>query len=121
LAQNLLKLTLVKKQEKIALAIIGAFAALFLAFAIPLIIRAHNVSGSNPCINNLRQIDGAKQQWALNNGKSTNDTPRWEDIVPYLNLGRGREGTIPKCPHGGTYTIGKVGEDPKCTYPEHKL
>ena len=90
---------LVKKQEKIALAIIGAFAALFLAFAIPLIIRAHNVSGSDPCINHLRQIDGAKQQWILENKKTTNDTPSWQDIRPYL--GRGPEGAIPKCPHGG--------------------
>lgn len=103
------------RRSKIIIAIAGAFIALCAAFVIPNLVRALTTPASNACVNNLRQIDGAKQQWMLEERKTTNDTPSWEDIRPYL--GRGNEGFLPKCPHGGTYTIGKVGEDPKCTYP----
>ena len=52
----------------------------------------------NACINNLRQIDAAKQQWALEKGKQSTDMPTMEDLKPYLR-------SIPHCPAGGTYTI----------------
>ena len=45
----------------IVVAIIGLLAAI----AIPNFVRARNTAQKNTCINNLRQIDGAKQQWAL--------------------------------------------------------
>jgi hypothetical protein len=66
------------------------------------------------CVNNLRQIDAAKQQWALENGKTNGDIIVTEnDIRPYL--GRGSEGNIPQCPSGGKYTIGKLKEVPTCS------
>jgi RNA polymerase sigma factor (sigma-70 family) len=73
----------------------------------------------NACINNLRMIDSAKQQWALEFHKTANDTPTMDDIKPYL--GRGPEGEIPVCPDGGVYIIGKVGEKPTCSIPGHVL
>jgi RNA polymerase sigma factor (sigma-70 family) len=73
----------------------------------------------NACINNLRLIDSAKQQWALEHNKTGEDTPTWDDIKPYL--GRGANGEIPVCPDGGVYTIGKVGEKPTCSIPSHVL
>ena len=57
-------------------------------------IRAHPTRSSNACINNLRQIDAAKQQWALDTNKTTNDTPSWDAIRVYV--GRGPEGEILK-------------------------
>ena len=42
---------------------------MMLAIAIPNFVKARDVSMQNACINNLRQIDAAKQQWALENGK----------------------------------------------------
>lgn len=71
------------------------------------------------CINNLRLIDSAKQQWALENKKQTTDTPTMEDLKPYL--GRGPNGELPVCPSGGSYTVGTVGEPPKCSIPGHAL
>jgi hypothetical protein len=67
------------------------------------------------CINNLRQIDGAKQQWALENRKTITDVPTEKDVAPYL------KNAIPKCPGGGTYTLGAAGAAPTCSIPGHAL
>ncbi len=53
-------------------------------------------------------IHGAKQQWALKNHKSSNDVPTWKDIEPSLKADL-------RCPFGGTYTIGRVGDLPTCS------
>src|SRR4030081_2460256 len=84
----------------IVVAIIGLLAAI----AIPNFVRARTTSQMNACINNLRQIDGAKQQWALENHQpSTATAPASTVIAPYL--GRGNAGHYPTCPAAGTYTI----------------
>jgi hypothetical protein len=69
------------------------------------------------CRNNLRQLDGAKQQWALENGKSNSDTPTIADIKVYL----GRDGKLVTCPEGGTYTLGPISTAPTCSIKEHNL
>jgi hypothetical protein len=71
------------------------------------------------CINNLRQIDGAKEQWALETGATSNAIPNWQDLKPYL--GRGTMGAVPACPMGGRYIIGAVKDPPRCTVKEHRL
>jgi hypothetical protein len=76
------------------------------------------ISGSS-CINNLRQIDGAKQQWALDTKAPTNATPSWNDIHPYL--ARGTNGALPVCPHGGVYIIRDVQTAPTCSVKGHAL
>jgi hypothetical protein len=98
----------------VSLVIIGAIV-------LPAFIRARTTSSQNACINNLRMIDGAKQQWALELNKAPNDMPSWSDIQPYM--GRGSQGVIPKCPQGGTYILGRVGEHPRCSIgpPNHVL
>lgn len=73
----------------------------------------------NACINNLRLYDAAKQQWALEQRKTANDTPTMNDLQPYL--GHGTNGEMPACPDGGVYTIGTVGEKPACSIPGHVL
>ena len=70
----------------------------------------------NACINNLRQIDAAKQQWALENNKTADAVPTAPDLLFYF-----RDVTFPVCPAGGTYTIGAVGELPACSIPGHVL
>ena len=72
----------------IVVAIIGLLAAI----AIPNFVRARQTSQTNVCINNLRQIDGAKQQWALEQGQSGGVTPSLADITPFL--GRGQGGSV---------------------------
>ena len=100
----------------IVVAIIGMLAAI----AIPNMVRARRTSLTDACINNLRQIDGAKQQWALENGKKSSAVPSGGDIQPYL--GRGDDGTlgrvycpliVPPSPMAG-YTVNQVGTPPQC-------
>jgi hypothetical protein len=69
---------------------------------------ARSETASNACLNNLREIDAAKNQWKIEKGKTTNDSPTWDDIRPYISR------TI-VCPQGGTYSIGKIGEPPTCS------
>src|SRR3989475_13218206 len=64
----------------IVVAIIGLLAAI----AIPNFVRARTQSQMNACINNLRQIDGAIQQWALEQKKDPAATVAFTDISPYL-------------------------------------
>jgi prepilin-type N-terminal cleavage/methylation domain-containing protein len=94
----------------IVVAIIGLLAAI----AIPNFIQARRRAQANACINNLRQIDGAKQQWALENNQAPAATVASTELQKYL--GRGAQGQWPSCPTGnGTYTIGTVAEAPTCT------
>ena len=64
----------------IVVAIIGLLAGI----ALPSFINARNTTRRNACINNLRQIDSAKQQWVLEKGKQSTDTPVEADITSYI-------------------------------------
>jgi prepilin-type N-terminal cleavage/methylation domain-containing protein len=92
----------------IVVAIIGLLAAI----AIPNFVRARQTAQQNACLNNLRIIDAAKQQWALEQGQQGSASPTSPNIVPYL----GRAGnTMPTCPIGSSaYTISAVSVAPTC-------
>jgi len=98
----------------IVVAIIGLLAAI----AIPNFVRARTTSQQNACINNLRQIDGAKQQWALEKKATGAVTPDITDIQPYL--GRGSGGTQPFCPADSSqtwttsYVMNDISSKPTC-------
>ena len=70
----------------------------------------------NACITNLKLIDAAKLQWALLNNKAEDAIPTAQDLLPYF-----KDGVIPVCPSGGTYTINAVGQAPTCSIPGHAL
>jgi prepilin-type N-terminal cleavage/methylation domain-containing protein len=76
----------------IVVAIIGLLAAI----AIPNFIRARTTSQMNACINNLRLIDAAKQQWALEQHQAVTAQPTSVNLQPYLGHGSG--GELPACP-----------------------
>jgi chromosome segregation ATPase len=71
---------------------------------------------TDACINNLRLIDSAKQQWALENKKPAGAIPAVSDLAPYFP-----SNSIPVCPAGGTYSINEIGAPPSCTVPGHIL
>ena len=96
----------------IVVAIIGLLAAI----AIPNFVRARNTTQKNACINNLRQLDGAKQQWALENKQSDTATPATGDVQVYI-----KNNNYPTCPASGTYTLGAVSTDPVCDKALHVL
>ena len=92
----------------IVVAIIGLLAAI----AIPNFVRARTQSQKNACINNLRQIDGSVQQWALENKKDPAASVAFTDISPYLK-------NAVVCPAGGTdfatsYQLNGVTNKPTC-------
>ena len=92
----------------IVVAIIGLLAAI----AIPNFVRARTTSQQNACINNLRQIDGAIQQWALEQKKDSAASVVESDVTPYL-----KNSVV--CPSGGTafsdsYTVTDVSTKPAC-------
>jgi prepilin-type N-terminal cleavage/methylation domain-containing protein len=67
----------------IVVAIIGLLASI----AIPNFARARTTSQVNACINNLRQIDAAIQQYALENKISAASPVTGDDVAPYLPRG----------------------------------
>jgi prepilin-type N-terminal cleavage/methylation domain-containing protein len=105
----------------IVVAIIGLLAAI----AIPNFVKARATSQANACINNLRQIDAAANEFALENGKSTGATINFpNDLTPYIKMNSA--GSLPPCPAGGTYTDPTVGGTPVCSLsttitPKHVL
>jgi len=98
----------------IVVAIIGLLAAI----AVPGFVHARTTSQANACINNLRQIDSAKQNWALENKAGFNAVPGDDNIQVYL--GRGGNGALPFCPASTTnsfdssYSINSLQLPPTC-------
>jgi len=113
------------KPKLFAWGVVVCLLGLFALIAIPnQVSDGRNGPGekSNACINNLRQIDAAKNEWALEHNAKSNDIVTIKDIRPYIERERNNpyikldaKGNLPKCPSGGTYTIGKVGEPPTCS------
>jgi chromosome segregation ATPase len=68
------------------------------------------------CINNLRLLDGAKQQWALEHNKTADAVPTAQDVAPYLAGNR-----LPVCPAGGAYTLNAMNQLPTCSVQGHAL
>ena len=100
----------------IVVAIIGLLAAI----AIPNFVKARTNSQKNSCIANLKQIEGAKATWAMENKKVDTDTPVEADIfgaAAYIRV-------KPECPAGGAdymTTIGAVSARPTCNIAGHTL
>ncbi len=87
----------------ITVAIIGLLAMI----ALPSFVNARTSSMKNTCISHMRQISGAKDQYALvNNGIAPASI---SELVPTIIRKE------PNCPSGGTYTIGALAEDPSCS------
>ncbi len=91
----------------IVVAIIGLLAAI----AIPSFMRARSKSQATACINNLRQIDYAVQQFSLETGKKTGDVLNFpSDVTPYIKMDASWQ--IPTCPASGVYALTAVGNIP---------
>ncbi len=104
----------------IVVAIIGLLAAI----AIPNFVKARATSQCNACINNLRQIDAAANQFALETGQKTGASITYPTyLTPYIKLNSA--GSIPPCPANGDYACDTVGSKPTCTLstltPSHAL
>jgi hypothetical protein len=97
--------------------VLAAIAVVVLAVGIPNFMGMRFTSNSNFYVNSLHQIGGAKSEWMYETGKTTNDTPTWAELLPYLNGDitnwYATNGVVVR-PSGGIYTIGRVGEPSSC-------
>jgi type II secretory pathway pseudopilin PulG len=104
----------------IVVAIIGLLAGI----AIPNFVKARTTTQTNACINNLRQIDGAAQTWALENNQPPASPYTIANVTNYIKLDS--SGNLPACPANGTYNPGAtVANPPFCSLsaatPAHAL
>ena len=94
--------------------IVVAIVGLLAAIALPMSVRARTTSQKATCINNLRQIEGATQQWALEYKQAYNAPVGYSDVSQYLR-------NKVTCPSGGVsgtfascYQLTLVSERPTC-------
>jgi hypothetical protein len=99
---------------KLLLASSVAPVAIAAAIALPALAKAKEKAKQTSCIANLRQIEVAKQTWALENKKAASAVPTEDDLREYLKAPL-------SCPSGGTYTLNAVSEPPECSVPGHVI
>jgi prepilin-type N-terminal cleavage/methylation domain-containing protein len=97
--------------------IVVAIIGLILAIAVPNFLKYRQHAQTQLCIENLGQIESAKQQWGLENKMSNGDEPEVNELIgPDRWLKRN-----PECPSGGTYQLNPIGEPATCTFEGHNL
>jgi hypothetical protein len=95
----------------------ASLIVIVVAVVLPNFMKARTTASKNACINCLRQFDGAKEQWALENKKTASDTPTFEDLIgtdKYIKV-------MLACPANGTYTLGSMAVLPVCSILAHTL
>jgi prepilin-type N-terminal cleavage/methylation domain-containing protein len=94
----------------IVVGVIGMLASI----AVPSYVRARDSSQMNACINNLREFDGAVQQYALESKLAPTAPYTLANLQPFLKLTSA--GALPSCPAGGSYSPGEsIAEHPTCS------
>jgi prepilin-type N-terminal cleavage/methylation domain-containing protein len=97
----------------IEIMIVVLIIGILLAIALPNFIRARESTRAKACVGNLKQIDVAKEQWAMDN-----QAPAGATAPSLATLSSGTTNylrSVPLCPSGGTYTVGTVAFNPTCS------
>jgi prepilin-type N-terminal cleavage/methylation domain-containing protein len=97
--------------------IVVAIIGLIVAIALPNFLKTRTTAQQKVCIENLAQIESAKQLWGLEMGKQEGEEATGTDLIGtdlYLK-------TYPSCPAGGSYTFGTIGSNAICTIEGHSL
>lgn len=82
---------------------------ILLAIAVPNFIHARSNSLTKTCVQNLWQIEQAKEQYAMAAGLASQSALDAAELAPaYIRF-------IPICPAGGVYTLGVVDQTPTCS------
>jgi prepilin-type N-terminal cleavage/methylation domain-containing protein len=106
-----------RKNEKgftlIEIMIVVLIIGILLAIAVPNFVKARQTSQTKSCIGNLKQIDAAKEQYAMDNKLDQGAACAWAQLVVAGNAGYLK--SQPSCPAGGTYTVNTIGTDPTCS------
>lgn len=105
-------------KNKLILPLGIALVGVLLAAAIPNFVKARVVSSQNSCLTNLKLIEAAKGDWAVDH-QITNRA-----VAPAATELFGADKyirTAPACFLDGTYSMGKLSERPRCSIPQHTL
>ena len=95
--------------------IVVMILGVLMSIAVPNFVESRTRSRASACINSLKQIDSAKEQWAMDFKKDSGATVLNTDLAPtYIK-------EFPTCPAGGTYTVNVIGTNPTCSYAAHVL
>lgn len=92
--------------------IVVLIIGILMAIAVPNFIKARETSRRNSCIANLKQMDSAKEQWAMENHAVQGAAVQMSDIAGVYMKG---PSTGPTCPGGGVYTVNVIGTNPACS------
>ena len=92
----------------IVVAIIGLLAGI----STPSVMKARDTSQLNAIINNLRLVESAKEQWALETRQGSGAVAVDTDVAPFL-----KQNAMPKAIVGETYNINPVGQPSDATTP----
>ena len=92
--------------------IVVLIIGILLAIAVPNFIKARESSRTKSCIANLKQIDSAKEQYAMDNRLNNGGSVAMTDLV---NGAAGYIKSTPSCPSGGTYSVNTIGTNPDCS------
>ncbi len=101
----------------IEILLVVSIIALIAAIAMPAFIKVRRTAQQKACIQNLGQIDSAKEQAAMAYFLSQGSAIAATSVNGYLR------GGAPVCPAGGAYNYQRVGTDPTCsvTEPTHAI
>ncbi len=89
--------------------IVVGVIGLLTSLALPSFIKARNSAQQTSCVNNLRQIDNAKEQAALAYGLADGASVVAASVNDYIRKG------APSCAGGGTYSYNNIGVKPTCS------
>jgi len=98
--------------------IVVAIIALLAAIAVPSFLRARKRSQATSTLETLRMVDGAKDQYAIENAKGPSVTPGPVDLAPYVKSGSKLytlliAGTAPADALGATITVNTIDTPPQ--------
>lgn len=99
--------------------IVVMIIGILLTIAAPNFLNARSLGQQKTCIANLHNLEGAKEQWAMEYHKGNTDKPTQADLIGGVTTGYLK--SYPVCPSGGTYDPGQVISRPTCTVATHKL
>ena len=99
----------------IEIMIVVMIIGILLAIAVPNFVKARDTSRKQSCVASLKQIDSAKEQYAMELKLATGAT------ITSANIAPGYIKAMPTCPASGTYAINVVGTNPTCTVALHVL
>lgn len=89
--------------------IVALILGILLSVAVPQFLNSRSLSRQRTCLSNLRQLNSAKDQFAVAVNLSNGDPVTAQDLAPdYIKQ-------FPKCPGGGTYSLNTIGDTARCS------